>query len=509
MFACAGGGEGVVPAPAPEPAPAPAPGTAAGVEEAAATITTDDVMRQIRVLAHDSMLGRDTPSPQLEASARYLGEQFAALGLEPLGDDGSFLRRWDYDVTQMLEQDVVVRIEGQAGEPPRYERDFFLVPGAQPSVTAPAYFMGTAGEAGAVPQEARGSILVFEHPDSVVDAEWQQKLGMALQSAMMGGAAGVAVILSPEFPGEMVGQLAQATAQQQAPFPVVGITDEAGRQLIREAGAELDELRAGDVPASLGDARLEISAKREQLTHRPPNVVAMLPGSDPELRDTYVVITAHYDHVGVGTPNEQGDSIFNGADDNASGTAALVEVAEALASLPEAPRRSVIFLAVSGEEKGLLGAMAFAESPPVSMEQVVANVNMDMVGRNAPDTVIGIGQEYSSLEGVLRDITQSHPELGLNVILDPAPEKMFFFRSDQLAFIQKGVPAVFFTTDDHEDYHKPSDEPVKIRGDKVARIAQLAFYLAHRIASDATAPEWTEEGWQQVQQMLEGSPFGG
>jgi len=236
--------------------------------------------------------------------------------------------------------------------------------------------------------------------------------------------------------------------------------------------------------------------------------VGMLPGSDPELKNTYVVLSAHFDHVGIGAPDAAGDSIYNGADDNASGTAGVLEVAEAFASLPEAPARSVIFLAVSGEEKGLLGALAYVDDPPViDIQSVVADVNMDMIGRTAPDTIIGIGQEYSTLQMVLDEIQADHPELGLSVILDPVPEERFFFRSDQLAFIQQGIPAVFFTTEDHEDYHQPSDEAAKIDNDKAARVARLAFLLAYHVAQDPSAPEWTEEGWAQVEELLKQSIF--
>ncbi|HSH45914.1 MAG TPA: M20/M25/M40 family metallo-hydrolase, partial [Longimicrobiales bacterium] len=286
----------------------------------------------------------------------------------------------------------------------------------------------------------------------------------------------------------------------------VGVTEDAARELFAAAGSDLDALRAGE-DDSATEAVFDIASEPAVETVTPPNVVAMRRGSDPALAGTYVVLTAHFDHVGVGAPDETGDSIYNGADDNASGTAGLMEVAEAFAALPEAPARSVIFLAVSGEEGGLLGSMAFAENPTVPMDSIITNVNMDMIGRNAPDTVIGIGQEYSSLQDVLQGITTERPELGLNVVLDQKPEEMLFFRSDQLAFIQKGVPAVFFTTDLHEDYHAPSDEPAKIDNDKASRVARLAFYLAHRVAGDAVAPDWTAEGRQRVEQMLEGSPF--
>jgi Zn-dependent M28 family amino/carboxypeptidase len=153
-----------------------------------------------------------------------------------------------------------------------------------------------------------------------------------------------------------------------------------------------------------------------------------------------------------------------------------------------------------------LGSMAFVENPTVPLGNVVANINLDMVGRNAPDTVIGIGQEYSTLEDVIARVAP-RPGVDLTVIRDPEPEKMFFFRSDQLSFIQRGIPAIFFTTGDHEDYHQQSDRPETIDTEKLARVARLAFHVAFEIAMDPAAPEWTEEGWREVEQMIQGSPF--
>ncbi|NIP61092.1 MAG: M28 family peptidase, partial [Gemmatimonadetes bacterium] len=438
LAACAGG------APAGTTPPEPADGPA----DAAATITAQDVAREIGALAHDSMAGRDTPSPELEQAAAYLADRFRSMGLEPAGENGTYIDRYDYEVTRLVADETVVRVQG-AGTAPRYEADYFLVPGPG-SAEAQAVYVGVAGET-SPPADAGRAIWIYDHPGAELNQEWQLKLMGAVQAAAANGAAGLVLVLDPEFPGEMLAPLASMTAAQQGPFPIVGITDAAARQLAADAGEDLDALREDDGAAPLGEAVIEIRASRGQETHTPPNVVAMLRGSDPALRDEYVVVTAHFDHVGVGAPDETGDSIYNGADDDASGTAAVVEIAEAFAALPEAPARSVIFLAVSGEEKGLLGSMAYAEDPPViDIDDVVANVNMDMVGRNAPDTVIAIGQEYSSLERVLAGITADHPDLGLNVILDPVPEENFFFRSDQLAFIQQGIPAVFFTTHEHE-----------------------------------------------------------
>jgi hypothetical protein len=488
------------------PAAVETPAPEAWAIDAATVITAAGVEREIHALAHDSTRGRDTPSPGLEKAAVYLTNRFSDLGLEPAGEDGTFIHRWDYDVIALDRDATVLRARGQQRPVPSYEADYFLFPGIQPTLEAPAFYGGVAGEVSAVPAEARGRLLVFDLPVPALDLEWQQRLGSALQPAMMAGGVGLILVLHPEFPRDMIAQLAAMTAGQQAPFPVVGIAEDAAIDLIAAAGGDLAAARVAGQPAPLGDGVIELEVVRVEEFHRPPNVVAMRRGSDPVLRNTYVLVTAHFDHLGVGNPDERGDSIFNGADDNASGTTAMLKMARAFMALPEAPARTVVFLAVSGEEKGLLGSMAFADNPTIPIGEVVANINLDMVGRNHPDTVIAIGQEYSTLEGVIRRI-QNRPGLGLTIIEDPEPEKMFFFRSDQLSFIQRGIPAVFFTTGDHEDYHKQSDRPELIDNDKLARIARLAFHLAYEIAMDPAAPEWTEEGWREVQQMLEGSPF--
>ena len=501
LAACAGGaGAGM---PSPEAAEEAGEGMA---HTAVNTITADDMARIIGVLAHDSMAGRDTPSPELEAAAAYLADRFRSMGLQPAGDNGTYIHRFEWEVSRLAEDRTAVEFEGGEDADLEYGLDFFLVPGPQP-VSAPAVYIGEVGEArpGA---DHRGQLVFMDHPGQELNQEWQQTLISALQPAMMAGVAGLVVVMDPAFPAEAIGQIAGGSAGQQAPFPVVGMTSVAADRLLESAGRSLAGVRAAEGATALGDAPLQLEWARTNATHTPPNVVAMLEGSDPTLKNTYVVLTAHFDHVGIGSPDETGDSIYNGADDDASGTAAVVEIAEAFSTLDQAPARSVIFLAVSGEEKGLLGSFAYAEDPPViAMDSVVANVNMDMISRNAPDTVIGIGQEYSTLQTTLDEIQEHHPELGLNVILDNMPEENLFFRSDQLAFIREGVPAVFFTTGLHEDYHQVSDEPATVDNDKAARVARLGFLLAYHIAQDPTAPAWTEEGRRQVQQMLQRIPF--
>jgi Zn-dependent M28 family amino/carboxypeptidase len=226
----------------------------------------------------------------------------------------------------------------------------------------------------------------------------------------------------------------------------------------------------------------------------------MLRGSDPALRDEYVILSAHMDHVGVGTP-VNGDSIYNGADDDASGTAALLEIAEAMASLPEPPRRSVVFLHVSGEEKGLLGSRWYSDNPTLPLERIVANINIDMIARNAPDTVVVIGKDYSTMGQTVNAVGARHPELGLVVSDDIWPEERFFFRSDHFNFARKEIPALFFFTGVHEDYHRPSDTVERIDAGKAARVTRLVFYTLHDLANADARPRWDPAGLEEVRAL--------
>ncbi len=483
-----------------------APAPAMTLEGAAATITVAEVADRVGVLAHDSMAGRDSPSPELERAADYMVAYFRGLGLEPAGENGTYIDSFDLTTTRLDPDSTFLGVEG-GDSPPTYGVDYFMVPPPR-AIETTAYFAGIAGEAGPPPAEARGKILIYQNPVAEAGEEWQRRLMGTLQIAMMSGAPAIVFVLAPDFDTGSIPQIASMTAGQQAPFGLAGLSHEAGAALVAELGGDLDALIAAGEPAALDHAPIAIRAARTEVSTSLPNVVAMLQGSDPALRDSYVVLTAHFDHVGVGSPNEMGDSIYNGADDNASGTVAVMEIAGAFAALDEAPARSVVFLMVSAEEKGLVGSRAWVEDPTLDLVGVVANINLDMVGRNAPDTIIGIGQEYSTLEGVVDQIVAAHPDLGLNVILDPKPEERYFFRSDQLPFVQAGIPAVFFTTSDHEDYHKPSDEAHKVDNDKLARVARLGFYLAHAIATNPEPPEYTEEGKVRLREVLgTGSPF--
>lgn len=474
-----------------------------GPDRAAATITARDVSARENFLASDALKGRDMPSDGLEAAASYVASEFHKLGLEPAGDDGSYIQRYPYERSH-LNDDVVVDVKG-AAERPEFGRDYFFVVGPTPLVASRAYWAGTAEQAAAAPADAmKGAVVLFDVPGAELNSEWMQGLQATMGSGVEAGAAAIGLVLDSAMDPTLVRRLSRYTASQQAPVPVFGILTAPARSLLAGAGADLDALRAAGAPAAIPNAVLEVGGTRTTETFHVPNVVGILKGSDPALAGTYVVYSAHMDHLGVGRPDASGDSIYNGADDDASGVTGVLEVAEAFRSLPTPPARSMMFVVVSGEEKGLLGSGYFADHMPVPDTAVVADINMDMIGRNAPDSVVAIGQEYSSLGPLTHQVADAHPELGLTVAPDLWPDERFFFRSDHFNFARKHIPAIFFTTGLHDDYHRPSDEALKIDNDKLARIARLVFYLGNTIGTDAQAPAWTEDGWAQVQQMTQG-----
>ena len=221
-----------------------------------------------------------------------------------------------------------------------------------------------------------------------------------------------------------------------------------------------------------------------------PNVVAMVRGSDPQLRDEYIVFSGHMDHIGtVGDgvggcnpftrPDSTVDTICNGADDDGSGTIAVMSIAEAVTRLKGQTRRSIVVLNVSGEEKGLYGSKYFAEHPTVPMGKVVADINLDMIGRNSPDSIVVIGKEHSDMGQTLARVQAAHPELKLIASDDIWPTQNFYSRSDHFNFARKGVPVLFFFNGTHPQYHQADDE-VKLIDAQQARPRGPAGLLSRR-----------------------------
>jgi Zn-dependent M28 family amino/carboxypeptidase len=207
-----------------------------------------------------------------------------------------------------------------------------------------------------------------------------------------------------------------------------------------------------------------------------PNVIGWIEGSDPALRNEHVVFTAHFDHIGTSpVASPSGDYIYNGADDNASGTAALLEIAEAFAALAEPPARSVVFVATSAEERGLLGAHNYAAHPTIPLSSALANINLDMIGRNAPNTVEVIRRTDSELGELVQSVAELHGDIGVSPV--DRPDDVLVRRSDCWAFLSRGVDALFLHSGLHEDYHGLDDEVDRIDAAKVAGVARLAWWV--------------------------------
>jgi hypothetical protein len=482
-----------------------------GAEMAAETITAEEMYEHVAYLASDELAGRDTPSPGLEMAAAYLAESFASYGLEPAGDDGSFLQRYTYE-KKSLDLDGLDLRAGKSGEEEslEYRSDFFVIAGESERSEAEVLFLGRIESIlEGLPDGVAGKTVVVTTPPHV-----GMELVVAMVAARRAEVSSLVIVLAPELPEQVVGAIAdqvESGPPMSMQAPTMGLLYTSAASAMAAAGHDLDELASMaeeglDAPAPLEGLSLSLAAPLTREVSEPANVVALVRGSDPDLRNTYVVLSAHYDHVGIGTPGAEGDSIYNGADDDASGTALLLEVAQAVAALSRPPARSLVFLAVSGEEKGLLGSTHYAQKPTVP-GVIVANINLDMISRNAPDSLIAIGQEYTSLGPLSHRIAEENPELGLLIASDPDPSERAFLRSDHVSFVKKEIPSILLTTWDHEDYHEPSDHVEKIDPDKAARVARFTFLLTHAVANNPVGPSWNAGSLEEVQRILENSPF--
>jgi Peptidase family M28 len=478
--------------------------TRTSLSKAAETITAKDVARRIGVIAHDSMMGRNTPSRGLELTAQYVADEFRKFRLRPGGDAGAWLQRYPITRRQLdLQRSAVILAFGDrrdsAGFTTAARFDGGQVP-EQP-VSGPAVLVAggqTAASAGEIAVRDR---LVLYVPSEAGDPEVGQQV---LRVLYLAGPRAL-VILSPADSASFAASIPKRDPQR----VVVGLAT--GRPVVVElranavsnalstAKADLGSLRRAPAPLSRELPGLNVTIDmKETVTSSlsAPNTVGILEGSDPVLKNEYLVYSAHMDHIGI-TPGRP-DSINNGADDDASGTVGVIELAEAFSRSAVRPKRSIIFLTVSGEEQGLWGSNFFTSQPPVPVRQMVANINMDMIGRNWPDTIVAIGKEHSDLGATLNRVNAAHPELGMTAIDDRWPEERFYFRSDHYNFARKGIPILFFFNGVHEDYHEVTDSPDKINSEKEARILRLLFYLGQEIANAPKRPEWRRQSYQEI-----------
>ncbi|MGZ3461376.1 MAG: M28 family metallopeptidase, partial [Archangium sp.] len=357
----------------------------------------------------------------------------------------------------------------------------------------------------------------------------------ALQKA---GAVGIVMLLNPKFVEVPWARTAGARKMPAMMFAEPSLNDDQGLKVaivVNTAHAQklfegtphtyasLVELANADKPLPKFElpARLKATLAFETAPVKSANVVGVLPGSDPQLAQEYVVLSAHLDHVGIGEP-VKGDRIYNGAMDNASGVAAVLEVARALQASGAKPRRSVLFTLVTGEEKGMLGSKYFAAHPTVPAESLVADLNLDMFLPIMPFTrVTAYGLDESTLAVPLRQVAAAH---GVKVQADPQPNRMGFVRSDQYSFIRQGVPALAFKFDFEpgskeeqlqkqwysERYHGPADDlsqPVNKEG--AAKFVRMLADLTRSVADAPERPRWNESSFFRRFAKAEGQSAAG
>jgi hypothetical protein len=488
---------------------------AARIRRAAESITGNDVRQHIGIISDDSMLGRATPSPQLEAVAAWVAGQFRQDGLTPGGDSGTYFQRYGIRRLRVDSTSFVMAMgRGAHGHwlVGRESALLFGQPPAQP-LTAPIVLLAgipadTAHPFGNVPMN--GTIVL-----QVLDTS---RIGNNLVPLVTRGVSeGVKawIFVSNRSAAQFAGLAAGALRPQ---YDVAGrggllsisiyeVRDSSAAEILRAAGEDPAGLLApGAAPAvqSLTGFTATIDVRRSaESDASAPNTIGVLEGSDPRLKNEYVFFTGHMDHIGTAGGDEGcraagADTICNGADDDASGTVAVVELAHAYAQLEPRPRRTIVFMTVSGEERGLWGSGFYTDNPKFPLGATVADLNTDMIGRNPADAVTGIGKEHSSLGPLVDSVAASHPELRMRVISDTLPQENLFFRSDHYNFARKGVPILFFSTGLHADYHRPTDSVEKIDAEQEARIIRLDFYLGLAVANAASRPTWNPDSYRRI-----------
>src|SRR5712692_6169121 len=503
------------------------------------SIKADALMKHIRTLSSDEFEGRGPGSQGEQRSIQYLQDHFRGIGLAPGNPDGSYLQEVPLvGITPDPNMKLAITGHGRTLEP-KFQKDFVAWTKRvqeSASIDAEMVFVGYGVQA---PEfqwddfkgvDVKGKVIVVLINDPPVPDErvfggkamtyygrWTYKFEKAAEL----GAAGCFIIHKTERAGYPWDVVRNSWSGEQfdlyTPDKNMGrvaiegwITGEQAEGLFKLAGKDLAALTEAAVsrdfrPVPLGlRARLAVHNLLRQVDSH--NVIARLDGSDAKLKGEYVIYTAHWDHFGIG-PEVNGDKTYHGAKDNASGVAALIEIARAFKRLKVPPRRSLLFLAVTAEEQGLLGSRYYAEHPLYPLARTAAAINMDalnVLGRTRDIVMIGRGS--STLDELVEDVVRGQ---GRTVTADPEPEKGFFYRSDHFSFAKQGVPAF----DPHdcieyvgrppdwglgmrkrytlEDYHKPSDE-IKDYWDLSGTVQDCQLYslVGYRVAEDPKMPEW-------------------
>ena len=510
-------------------------------EEALNLITIERLEEHVRFLGDDALLGREYGEPGYGIAAQYVAERLASMGVTAAGDDGWFqsvaLRRFgvtegstefvlhrggessaltyrdDYSMsadpvraTNDVRAEVVFVGHGVHAPDDGYSdydgvdvrgKIVALFRGAPGSIegNARAYYSSSRTKAAeAVSRGAIGSISLRTRKaeERQAWAEYKDRIGTRPSTTWV-SVDGRAADYYPEL-------IAGASMSMEAAERLFGVSPISYEEA-------LEANLAGSVASMPLGVEVTLSRRSEQSTVFSPNVIGMVRGTDPDLADEYVVYSAHLDHVGVSTSEKDAeDKIRNGVYDNAMGIALMLETARAIAAAP--PKRSVLFIALTAEESGLLGSDFFVNNPTVPMESIVTNINLDMPLFLYPVAdLVAFGSQHSSMQDI---VEESAAQEGFVFSPDPMPEEVLFVRSDQYSFVQKGVPAVYLVTgfksteegvdggalfQDHfkNHYHQPSDDMTRpIHWESALRFARAHTRIGYMVGNAKERPMWNE-----------------
>jgi len=501
-------------------------------------ISGDAIFAHVSLLADDLYEGREAGTRGYQLAARYVEAQFEAMGLEP-GNGDSYLQTVSFVTAQIEKGSRELTISNDAGT-----RDYATfeeytsnptLAGESISITAPLVFVGYGVNAPSIERndyenvDLKGKIAVVVQGapaalGSEVRAFYRSTRYHKYPELEQRGAIGVISLQHRKISSEGAAVRGSKSpkywsldAHNHPHYAfdglqvTVSMLEEGARKLFEASPLSFDDMAAAIEAENYTPMDLGISATVSQRIQSGQisgdNVIAVLAGSDPVLKDEYVVMTAHLDGKGLG--DEEDDNIYNGFYDNASGIGTMLEVARAFAESDTRPKRSIIFVATVGEEKGLLGAHHFATNPPVPVESIVANVNMDMVMLQwEAQDVVAFGAMHSTLQGIVENATV---KVGVELSPDPFPERGYFTRSDQFPFVQQGIPAVFFATGfktreegvnpeaiyNHfmeTHYHGATDdENLRFHKPSAARVATANYMIAAEIANNDRRPTWVKD----------------
>ena len=473
-----------------EKPPAPlAPDRASALDR----ISVDSLKGHLSFLASDLLEGRDTPSRGLDLAAEYIAAQFRRAGLEAIGDEGYFqTANWDY-----LEPDrdgFSFEITGEAATIKLGPEDVGLVRIRQFVIDgAPLIKVDFAGWEALKPEDLRGKAVLVEIPDPRMvgpaarpaliaaigkfnDRMDQLKPALLLGIRRGSTSPGLGLLIDPEAP--------ERTVRWPVDVPALAMADPAVIRLF-------DSFAAGPIAAKVSTHLGEFKKRPVKLR----NVVGLLRGSDPALKETCVMVTAHYDHLGVHGAQAT-DRIFNGANDDGSGAVSVIEIASSLASLKDRTRRSILFVTFFGEEKGLLGSSYYGRHPIFPVDKTVADVNLEQVGRTddsegprvSKAALTGFGYSGVSTAFVLAGEAE-----GVEVVKHPRYSDAFFGRSDNQALADLGVPAhTLCVAFQFADYHGAADHWDKVDYANMAKIDRVVARTLLALADDPTEPKWDE-----------------